>query len=248
MRIFTGQAAISAIAIGKLRFCSHASRPLTRWSTLSPDAELERFHQAQRSCLRTLAKLHDQAAAQVGRENASIFAIYSMLVEDGDYEDTVHSHIVERGLTAEYAVFLSGEKFASTFDAMEDEYMRARAADVRNVRTHLIHELLGYEEPDLLGDEPAILVDNEFTPSQTVQLDRGRTIALVARQGSVSSHAVELASAMHIPAAVQMDLPRELDGHLAILDGFDNRLYVDPTTEIFAMVEEKAAARYYAVK
>lgn len=248
MDIFTGQSVFQAVAIGKLRFCLQPPNLLSAFSALTPSAELNRFRCAQRSCILHLAELYDHAMKLVGEHNASIFAIYAMLVEDNDYQGAVSSYILTQNVTAEYAVFLAGESFAAAFSEMDDDYMRARAADMRNVSNHLINELVGYHEPDPLGEEPTILVDNEFSPSRTLMLDRGRLIGLVARRGSINSHAAELACALHIPSIVRTDIPPELDGHLAILDGFENRLYVDPTPEIFMQVEERAAARHYTTK
>lgn len=248
MNIFTGQSVFRSVAIGKLRFCLRPKDLLSAFSSLTPAAELSRFQCAQHSCILELAQLYDRAMKLVGEHNASIFAIYAMLVEDNDYQGAVKSFIMTQSVTAEYAVFLAGENFAAAFSAMDDDYMRARAADIRNISNHLIDHLIGYRESDPLGAEPTILVDNEFSPARTLMLDRGRLIGLVARQGSINSHAAELACALHIPSIVRTDIPSELDGHLAIMDGFDNRLYVDPTPETFAQMEEKEAARHYAAK
>lgn len=245
MKIFTGQSVFQAVAIGRLRFCLRPPYLLSAFSALTPATELNRFQRAQRAAVQELAELYDHAMRLVGEHNASIFAIYAMLVEDGDYQRTVRSYIKSQNLTAEYAVSMAGESFATAFAAMDDEYMRARAADMRNVSNHLIKALISYREPDPLEEEPAILVDNEFSPGRTLMLDRSRLIGLVARQGSINSHAAELACALHIPSIVRTDIPPELDGHLAILDGFENRLYVDPTPQTFELLEEKTSARHY---
>lgn len=248
MKIFTGQSVFQAVAIGKLRFCLRPPHLLSAFSSLTPAAELNRFRRAQLHSIQDLARLYDKAVRLVGKHNASIFAIYAMLVEDHDYQNTVRSFIQKQHLTAEYAVFMAGENFAASFSAMDDDYMSARSADMRNVSNHLIHELIGYQEQDPLGPEPSILVDEEFSPGRTLTLDRGRLIGLVARHGSINSHAAELARALHIPSMVHTQLTSELDGHLAIMDGYENRLYIDPTPETFAEVEERTAARHYINK
>lgn len=201
---------------------------------------------AQTRSVRQLAGLYDHAKGLVGTHNASIFAIYAMLIEDDDYQNRVYSFILSQNVTAEYAVFLTGEEYAAAFSGMEDEYMCARASDMRNVSRQVIDDLTDHREPDPLGMEPAILVADEFSPSRTLMLDRRRLTGLVSRQGSTHSHAAELACALQIPSLVHADIPPELDGHLAILDSADHQLYVDPTPEIFGMLEEKTAQRQCA--
>lgn len=237
MKIFTGQSVFQAPVIGRLRFCLRPPHLLSAFSSLTPAAEIHRFQRAQCAAVQELAALYDRALSQVGRNYASIFAIYAMLMEDRDYQDTVCSFILSQSVTAEYATF-GGETYAAAFSAMENDYMCARSADLRNVSSHLINQLIGYYEPDPLGTEPSILVDDEFSPTRTLLLDNNRLIGLVARRGNVNSHAAELASALEIPSMVCVDIPPELDGHLAMLDGVHNRLYVDPTPQEIARVEE----------
>jgi phosphotransferase system enzyme I (PtsI) len=248
MKIFTGQSIFQAVAIGRLRFCHHPPRLLSVYSGLSLEQEQARFQRAQRSAVKKLADLYARALKLVGEEKASIFVTYAMLVEDPIYQEAVFSYLQSQHATAEYAVFLAGEDLAASFSAMENDYMRARGDDMRYLSNHLIEELVGYFQPDHLEDEPTILVDDEFSPGRTLMLERGYLSGLISRRGSIHSHASELASALHIPTMVHTDLSPELDGHLAILDGFDHCLYIDPTPHIFAQMEDKLAARHYMVQ
>lgn len=242
MVIFTGQAGTAAVSIGKLRFCLYPPRMLTAFSKRSPEEELVRFRQAQLNCIHYLSQMYKQAVLQIGPGYAHVFMIYAMLVEDSVYVDMVHTYIKTQNMTAEYAVSTTGETFSSAFSALEDEYMRARGEDVRNVGNYLINELIGYRQPEDNMAEPAILVDTEFSPDRILNLDREKTIAVIARRGSISSHAAELARVMKIPMAVQMDLPPILDGHLAVLNGIEGRIYVDPMPEFLEEIAGKQPA------
>ncbi len=168
----------------------------------------------------------------VGEDYASIFSIYAMIAEDWNYQETVTAFIRTQEVTAEYAVLKAGESYARIFSAMADEYMSARAADVRNVANHLINVLIEYEEPRLRGQEPTILVDDGFSPERVLFLDREWIVGVVARQGNARSHAAELARALGIPGIVrvsQEELSPEWDGHMAVLNGGENKLIIDPT-------------------
>ena len=246
MKIITGQSVFPAVAIGRLHFVLRPSVPLSAFSALNPNAELKRFQQAQRASILHLAALYDQSRTLVDEHNASMFAIYAMLVEDEDYQQVVQDSIRNQGLTAEYAVYLAGQSFAAAFSAMDNDYMRARSADLRNVSAHLIGELTGQRQTDTFAAEPTILVDEEFSPGRILCMDRSWLTGLVSMSGSTKSHAAELAGALHIPAIVHINITAEQEGHLAILDGFDGMLYVDPVPEIFARMEKHSEARHYA--
>lgn len=236
----------SGVGYGQAAILPAPVRAAFQLSARTAASELSRFHHAQGNCIRELSKLYDQALLQVGGSAASIFAIYAMLMEDRDYQNTVCSFILSQGVTAEYAVYQTGETFAKTFSAMENDYMRARSADMRHVSNHLIDELTGYRELARLGTQPTILVDEEFSPVRMMELKDERVVGLVARQGSLDSHAAQLAYAMELPAIVRVPLDRALEGHWAILDGTRSQLYIDPTPEAVAQMEEAAEAEAQA--
>lgn len=232
MVIFTGQPGLPAVSVGKLHFCLHPPRVLAAFSRRSPEEEIVRFRQAQLNCIHCLSQLYKRALTMVDPKQAHVFMIYAMMVEDSVYVDMVHTYIKTQNMTAEYAVSMTGEYFAAAFSDLEDEYMRARGEDVYNLCKHLVHDLIGYREVRDTLDEPRILVDNEFSPGRIINLERDKVIALVARRGSIFTHAAELAQALKIPAGAQMDVPPLYEGHLAVLDGFEGKLYVDPVPEL----------------
>ena len=242
MVIYTGQTGIPTVSLGKLRFRLHSPRMLTAFSNRGPQEELLRFRQAQVSCIESLHRLYERAVKLVDPSQAQVFLIYSMLVEDSVYVEMVHTYIQTQGMTAEYAVSMTGESFSSAFSSLEDEYMRARGEDVRNVCNFLINTLIGFRETQEHWDEPVILVDSEFSPEEILDMERENIRALVAQRGSMSAHAAELARALGIPAAAQMDIPPILEGRMAVLDGVEGKLYIDPDPELFEQLKGRTAA------
>lgn len=242
MIIFTGQPGIPAISMGKLHFCLNPPRMLTAFSRLRPEEELVRFRQAQLNCIHELSQLHKRAVELVGPSQATVFMIYAMMVEDSVYVDMVHTYIKTQNMTAEYAISMTGEYFAAAFSDLEDEYMRARGEDVFNVCKHLVHNLIDFREVRDTLDEPAILLDNEFSPGRILNMERDKVIALVAKRGSIYTHAAQLTKALGIPAAAQMNVPPIYEGHFAILDGCEGKLYIDPVPEIVQEMTEKRSA------
>ena len=236
-----GKSIWDGIAIGRLRWFQKREVQVQSTSGLTPEEELERFEQARARAQAQLRSLYESAVGEVGEDNAAIFEIHQMMLEDEDFLDAVRSVIRTQGGTAEHAVQVTGENFAAAFAAMEDTYMQARAADVRDVAHRLQAVLAGAEEkPD--WDEPFILMADDLSPSETVQLDKRKLRGFVTRGGSTNSHTAILARTMGIPALIGVDFDESWDGQLAILDGYNHCVYVDPAPELLSAMEAKRRA------
>lgn len=231
MQTVKGKSVLDQAAVGKLKFCRLAPPRPEPVFTLKPGEESERFVQARRLAVLDLAALYDRAARQIGEETASIFAIHAMLLEDNDFEQSVHKIIHEGGVCAEWAVWETGSRLAATFTTMDDLYMRARAGDIRDITYRVIWHLRGERMENPLDDEPTILVADEFLPSEVIELDRSRLVGILARKGSVDSHTAQLLQACRIPAMAEVDLDECWNGHTALLDGTNHKLYLDPDPE-----------------
>ncbi|MEM5780189.1 MAG: phosphoenolpyruvate-utilizing N-terminal domain-containing protein [Lawsonibacter sp.] len=242
MEMAIGKSILDQIVFGRLRFFHRLIPEVAEFSQLRWQEEEERFRKAQRRAVLQLAALYDQTSSQVGEGMAAIFAIHAMLLEDEDFVESIQTLIRERGTTAEYAVRVVGRGFGAAFAAMDSPYMRARAADIRDISRRVMALLLKNRPQDPLREGPAILVSDEFLPSEVLDLDHRRLLGLIARRGSVDSHTSMLLRAYGIPAMAEVELDQEWDGHLALLDGFDHRLYLDPDRELL----ETLRVRYQA--
>ena len=227
-----GKSILSQVAYGRLRFVQRHLPELAEYSSRTWGEESERFRIAQNRAVLELAAFYDQASRQVGAEIASVFAVHAMLLEDRDFVDTVLAIIRNRGVTAEFAVRTTGDRLAATFAAMDSLYMQARAADIRDISRRVVRLLLAWHSSYPLRGGPAILVSDEFLPSEVMDLDNRKLLGLIARKGSVDSHTAMLLRAYRIPAMAEVDLDPCWDGHRALLDGFDHRLYLDPDGEL----------------
>ena len=232
MIVLEGKSILNQVSYGRLRFLHRRSPELTERSSRTGEEESERFRVAQGRAVLELEAFYDQASRQVGADIASVFLVHGMLLEDRDFVDTVLAMIRDRGTTAEFAVQTVGEKLAATFAAMDSLYMQARAADIRDISRRVVRLLLACHPSDPLRGGPAILVADEFLPSEVMDLDKRKLLGLVSRKGSVDSHTAMLLRAYRIPAMAEVDLAPCWDGHRALLDGFDNRLYLDPDGEL----------------
>ena len=242
MERINGTALRQQLAYGYLRFYRRPKLELTEYSSRTPEEEWVRFQNVQRRAVLQLAAYYDRAARQVGREMAEVFAIHAMLLEDEDLVETTRSRVWDEGNTAEFAVQTVGQRFGAAFSAMDDPYMRARSGDIRDIARRVIRMLIEQKWEDPLVDGPAILVANTLLPSEVMELDCKRLLGIVARRGTVDSHAALLLHAYGIPAMVDVELDEEWDGHLALMDGFDQCLYVDPEQDLL----EELRARYQA--
>ena len=239
MQVATGKSILDGIAIGPVRFYRKADVVIAPVSTLTPAEELARFATAQAKAQEQLGALYDKALAEVGEDNAAIFEIHQMMLEDDDYVEAIQSIIETQKATAEYAVSTTGENFSATFAAMDDAYMKARAVDVKDVSHRLVNILTGAGEASLLGDQPVILVADDLTPSETVQMDKSKLLGFVTRKGSTNSHTAILARTMNIPALIGVEIDESWDGKLGIIDGYNHCVYIEPTSDLHATLERK---------
>ncbi|MDR1512726.1 MAG: phosphoenolpyruvate--protein phosphotransferase [Propionibacteriaceae bacterium] len=247
MITLTGTSVFPGVAAGPLHFLppggvDHATAP---HDCDDPAAEVARLEAARAVAVAELGRLHDKALADVGEANAAIFEVHQMMLEDPDFVEAAIGIIETERVNAEHAAHRAGETFAAIFEAMDDPYMRGRAADVRDIAQRLIGVLA--PESDAASawpDEPVILAAADLTPSQTVQLDRGRVLAFATAFGSTTSHTAILARTLAIPALVDVgaELTADLDGRPAILDGFTGTLHVDPDDATRATLAERQGA------
>ena len=239
MQVFTGKSILNGIAIGPVRIYHKAGQDTVMASALTAEQEWARFEKAQSQAQEQLAGLYEKALAEVGEDNAAIFEVHQMMLEDEDYTDAIHDIIERQNATAEYAVSSTGENFAAMFAAMEDAYMQARAADVKDISQRLVNILSGRGDMGAIGEEPVILVADDLTPSETVQLDKSKLLGFITRFGSSNSHTAILARTMNIPALIGVDFDESWDGKMAVLDGYNHCVYLEPAPELLSSMEEK---------
>ena len=232
MKILTGQSILDQVAYGPLRVYRRQPFQLDFLSQLPSGEEVRRFQSAQHRAVLQLAELYDQASLVVGAQAASIFAIHAMLLEDTSFVDSILSIIQTQYTTAEYAVQVAGTSYSAAFAAMENPYMAARGADLRDISNRVIRLLLGQKTPDPLGGRSAILVSDELLPSEVLALDRRKLLGLVTWHGSVNSHTDMLLRLLNIPGLAQANVNQDCDGHQALLDGFRQNLYLDPDKQL----------------
>ena len=241
MNVATGKSIISKIAIGKIRYHGKKATQAPAASKRTPQEELNRFEKARVKAEEQLQALYESALSEVGEDNAAIFEIHAMMLEDDDYLDAVKSIIETQGTTAEYAVLTAGDNFAEIFAAMDDAYMQARAADIKDVANRVACVLTGRQDR-VDFDEPFILMADDLTPSETMQLDKSKLLGFITRHGSTNSHTAILARTMAIPALIGVDIREEWDGHTAVLDGYNHCVYIDPTPDLLKTMEARRRA------
>ena len=239
MQVATGKSILNGIAIGPLRIYKKVEMQTNQTSILTPMEEWERFQTACVKAKEQLASLYDKALNEVGEDNAAIFEIHQMMLEDEDYLDAAKGIIDTQGATAEYAATTTGKNFSAAFAAMEDTYMQARATDVKDISRRVVNILTGQDDAAALDDQPAILVADDLTPSETVQLDKSKLLGFITRHGSSNSHTAILARTMNIPALIGVEFNESWDGKLAVLDGYNHCVYIDPAQELLTAMEEK---------
>ena len=237
MQILTGKAIMEQIVAGRLCFYRRPAPQVQLYTQVDWRQEVNRFHRAQQMAILELTTLYHRALNQVGEGVASIFLIHGMLLEDHDYVELVRSLIEGQSATAEYAVQMAEVSFSAAFSAMDSPYMQARAVDIRDISQRVLRALMGGRQT-LLMDEPAILVADEYLPSEVMDFDQRRLLGLVTRKGSLDSHTAMLVRAYHIPAIVEVNMPPRCEGHLALMDGYTGNVYVDPEQEHLDQLRE----------
>ena len=239
METYTGKSILKRTAIGKMMFYSKGEQVVQRKSVSDPEAELERYERAREKAVCQLHGLYEKALKEVGETGAAIFDVHAMMLEDDDLNDSIRNMIQSQKVNAEYAVAATGDNFSKMFAEMDDEYMQARAADVRDVAERVVGILYGRHDTGDLGEEPVILIAKDLAPSETVQMDKSKLLAFVTELGSANSHTAILARTMNIPALIGVPVGEELDGRMGIVDGSTGTLIVDPDEATLKKYEDK---------
>ncbi|MDB8772465.1 phosphoenolpyruvate--protein phosphotransferase [Ruminococcus sp. 1001136sp1] len=241
MQIYNGKSVFGGIAIGKISVYQKKEQQVKRVKIDDPEQEMARYEKAKAEGIKQLQGLYDKALREVGEANAAIFEVHQMMMEDDGYNESVENIIRSQGVNAEYAVATTGDNYAQMFSAMDDDYMRERVADVRDISERLLTILNGEETGAVDADEPKIIVAEDLAPSETVQLDKDKVLSFVTVKGSLNSHTAILARTMAIPALVNtsVSLESEMDGRLGIVDGADGTFYVDPDEETLAEMKKR---------
>lgn len=244
MVVCQGKSVLKGIAIGKIYLYEKQEYVLEQKRVADAEAEVARFEAAKETAIGQLDDLYEKALAEAGEEQAMIFDVHKMMLDDGDYLDAITGLIRSEKVNAEYAVHTTGEQFAAVFASMDDDYMKARSADVKDISGRVIRILAGIGDGSIASEEPVILLADDLTPSETVSLDKSKILAFVTRNGSANSHTAILARSMNIPALVQTDveLLKEYHGMDAVVDGLDGKLYLDPEEAVLAELVQKKEA------
>lgn len=244
MVVCQGKSVLKGIAIGKIYLYEKQEYVLEQKQVADAEAEVARFEAAKETAIGQLDDLYEKALAEAGEEQAMIFDVHKMMLDDGDYLDAITGLIRREKVNAEYAVHTTGEQFAAVFASMDDDYMKARSADVKDISGRVIRILSGIGDGSIASEEPVILLADDLTPSETVSLDKSKILAFVTRNGSANSHTAILARSMNIPALVQTDveLLKEYHGMDAVVDGLDGKLYLDPEEAVLAELVQKKEA------
>lgn len=241
MKEYKGKSVFGGIAIGRIKVYNKSEQQVKRVHVDDTEHEKKRYYAAVDKAARQLQELYDKAVKEVGEANAAIFEMHQIMLTDDDYKESVENIIDSQHVNAEYAVAQTGDNYAAMFAAMEDEYMRGRSADVKDISERLINILSGFNASSMVSDEPVIIVAEDLAPSETVQLDKDKILSFVSVKGSVNSHTAILARTMGIPALIGTPVipDNDIDGKMGIVDGNSGCLYVDPDNEKLGYYRKK---------
>ena len=241
MKVYCGKSVFSGIAIGKIRVYKKDEHQVKRVKVSDVDGEMARYDEAKEKAIQELQGLYDKALKEVGEANAAIFEVHQMMLEDDDYNDSVKNIVCSQEVNVEYAVAATGDNFSQMFASMDDDYMRERAADIKDISERLLRILYGNSGTEVQADEPVIIVADDLAPSETVQLDKDKVLSFVTVHGSLNSHTAILARTMAIPALVGTELPLDnsVDGKLGIVDGMEGEIYVDPDKDTLELMQRR---------
>ena len=241
MNKYTGKSVFGGIAIGKIMVYEKGEHQVKRVKVTDAESEKNRYYEAVETAFKQLGELHDKALREVGEANAAIFEIHQMMLEDDDYKESVEHIIESQMVNAEYAIAQTGDNFSQMFAAMDDEYMRGRAADVKDITERLLGILSGNTGSGVDADEPVIMVAEDLAPSETVQMDKSKILSFVTQKGSVNSHTAILARTMGIPALIGSDIviDESLNGKLAVVDGTNGVVYIEPDEATLSAMQEE---------
>ena len=245
MQVYSGKSVFGGIAIGKISVYKKNEQQVKRVRTEDTKGELARYEAAKAAAVEQLQELYQKALKEVGEANAAIFEIHQMMLDDGDYNESVENIIETQKVNAEYAVAVTGDNFAQMFRAMDDDYMRERAADVKDISERVLSILNGGQKGKVVTDEPVIIVADDLAPSETVQLEKDMVLSFVTVHGSVNSHTAILARTMAIPALIgteELPLDDTVDGKLAVVDGLNGKIYVEPDSQTLEAMKKRRQA------
>ena len=243
MQSYQGKSVYKGIAMGPVVVLKKNDYQVKRTRIEDPEAEIKRVDEALEKSKEQLQKLYDKAVQEVGEASAAIFEVHQMMLEDDDYLEAIQNTIRTEQINAEYAVAATGDNFAEMFASMDDDYMKARSADIKDISERLVRNLSGQDDADLSSIEPSIIVADDLSPSETVQMDKDKILAFVTVHGSTNSHTAILARMMNIPAliGVDMDLEEIHTGMEAVVDGFQGTVIFEPDETVKAQTTEKMA-------
>ena len=241
MYIYEGKSVFGGIAIGKINVYKKEEQQVSRVKAADTEAEIMRFRMAKETAIRQLSELYEKVLREVGEENAAIFEVHQMMLEDVGYNDSIENMICIQGINAECAVADTADNFVRMFMEMDDDYMRERAADVKDISKRVLTILNGDLKEDVAVKDATIIVADDLAPSETVQLDKDMVLSFVTAHGSLNSHTAILARTMAIPALVGVPLPLDdaVDGKLGIVDGTEGKLYVNPDEETLRRMKRR---------
>lgn len=241
MQYFQGKSVYKGIVMGPVAVLKKNDYQVKRARIEDPEAEVKRVEEAVEVSKKQLGRLYDKAVREVGEASAAIFEVHQMMLEDEDYLESMENMIRTELVNAEYAAAATGDNFAEMFAAMDDEYMKARSADVKDISERLVRNLSGEGDNDLSSMEPSVIVADDLSPSETVQMDKEKILAFVTVHGSTNSHTAILARMMNIPAliGVPMDLNGLKTGMTAVVDGFLGQVIFEPEEDVQKETEKR---------
>ena len=241
MMRFSGKTVYKGIKMGPVLVLKGNDSQVKRDKIRDAEAEIGRVSLAVEKAKEQLGRLYDKAVKEVGEASAAIFEVHQMIMEDEDFLDAIHNMIRTEMVNAEYAVAVTGDNFSEMFAGMDDDYMKARAADIKDISNRLVQNLQGKDDTDLNSSEPAVIVADDLSPSETVQMDKEKILAFVTVHGSSNSHTAILARMMNIPAliGVPLDLDMIQSGMTAVVDGFKGEVIFEPDEQVRAEAKER---------
>lgn len=241
MREYSGKSVYGGIAIGPIKVIKKDNSQVKRIHITDTESEVNRFVQAKQNSKEQLEKLYEKAVLEVGEANAAIFDIHNMMLDDLDYIESIENVIRTQSINAEYAVALTGDNFSEMFSAMDDDYMKARASDVKDISERIIRNLAKIEDINSSFDESVIIVADDLAPSETVQLDKEKVLSFVTVHGSSNSHTAILAKTMNIPSVINcpVEIDSDIDGAFGIVDGYNGKLYIEPDESIISAMKKR---------
>ena len=239
--VLEGKSVFGGIAIGRLSIYNKKENQVKREKITDVEAEITRFTDAKETAKEQLKGFYEKAVKEVGEVNAAIFEVHQMMLDDLDYVESITNMIRTQEVNAEFAVASTGDNFSKMFAAMDDDYMKERAADVKDISNRVISILQNAENGSVTGEEPVILLADDLAPSETVQLNKSKVLSFVTRHGSTNSHTAILARTMNIPALIGIDFSEDVNGKMGIVDGYTGKLYIEPDEEAMKKYEAKKA-------